>query len=421
MPAERQGTALQGTAQGDLPDAALAGVRVIDLTQFEAGTSCTETLAWLGADVIKVEPPGRGEQGRYASADVPGADSYYFLLLNANKRSVTLNLKHPEGRRMLDRMLAGADVLIENYRPGVIEKLGFGYEQVRAAHPRLIYAQIKGFAPDGPYGDFLAFDMIAQAAGGAMSLTGEPDDVPLKPGPTIGDTGTGLHMAIGILAALYQRERTGTGQRIEVAMQEAVINYCRISFARQLLTGRAAERCGNRSQLGISAPSGVYPCAPGGVNDYIFVYTSRAGNHQWERLLEVIGHPGLKEDPRYADPVARARHADEIDALISAWTRQYSKREAMERLGQAGVPAGAVLDTLEITEDESLNKRGAIVTVEHPARGTLKMPGWPVRMERSRVAVEAAPLLGQHNEEVYGDLLGLGAADLEKLRDEGII
>lgn len=405
----------------ELPDAALAGVRVIDLTQFEAGTSCTETLAWLGADVIKVEPPGRGEQGRYASVDVPGADSYYFLLLNANKRSVSLNLKHPEGRQLLDRLLAGADVLIENYRPGVIERLGFSPARVRAAHPRLIYAQIKGFAPDGPYGDFLAFDMIAQAAGGALSLTGEPGGVPLKPGPTIGDTGTGLHMAIGILGALYQRERTGVGQHIEVAMQEAVINYCRISFARQLLTGQAAERCGNRSQLGMAAPSGVYPCAPGGENDYIFIYTSRAGNHQWERLLEVIGHPELKDDPRFADPVVRARHAGEIDARISAWTSRFSKREAMERLGAAGVPAGAVFDTLELTQDETLNRREAIVTVDHPARGRLKMPGWPVKMEHSHVAVQAAPLLGQHNEEVYGSLLGLTSADLGKLREEGVI
>lgn len=405
----------------EMSDTALAGVRVIDLTQFEAGTSCTETLAWLGADVLKVEPPGRGEQGRYASADVPGADSYYFLLLNANKRSVTLNLKHPTGRGMMDRLLRDADVLIENYGPGVIERLGFDWERVRTAHPRLIYAQIKGFAPGGPYADFLAFDMIAQAAGGAVSLTGETGNAPVKPGPTIGDTGTGLHMAIGILAALYQRDRTGKGQRIEVAMQEAVINYCRISFARQMLTGQPAERCGNRSQLGVSAPSGVYPCAPGGTNDYVFVYTSRAGNHQWERLLDIIGHPELKGDPRFANPEDRARHADEIDAKISAWTRNFGKREAMERLGAAGVPAGAVFDTLELTEDETLNRREAIVTVEHPARGRLKMPGWPVHMENSHVEVVPAPLLGQHNEEIYGRMLGLSPDALGDLRQEGVI
>jgi formyl-CoA transferase len=400
---------------------ALRGVRVLDLTQFEAGTSCTETLAWLGADVIKIEPPGRGEQGRFASTDVPGLDSYYFLLLNANKRSVTLNLKHPEGRRLLERLLPKADVFVENFAPGVVERLGFGYDDVRRISPRLIYAQVKGFAPDGPFGAFPAFDMIAQAAGGALSLTGMPDGVPLKPGPTIGDTGAGLHLAIGILAALFQREHTGAGQRIEVAMQEAVINYCRISFARQLLTGRAAERWGNQSQLGMTAPSGVYPCRPGGPNDYVFIYTTRAGNHHWERLLDVIGRPDLRDDPRFCDPVRRASNAAAVDDAISAWTRRHTKREAMERLGRAGVPAGATFDTLELAADAHLNRREAIVSVDHPTRGPIKMPGWPVKMERSYVRVEAAPLLGQHNREVYEELLGLGDTDLARLVEQGVI
>jgi formyl-CoA transferase len=405
-----------------MPDAAaLAGIRVVDLTQFEAGTSCTETLAWLGADVIKVEPPGRGEQGRAASTDVPGLDSYYFLLLNANKRSVTLNLKHPEGRRLLGRLIEHADVFIENFAPGIIERLGFGYDEVRAVNPRIVYAQVKGFAPDGPFGNYPAFDMIAQAAGGAMSLTGRPEDAPLKPGPTIGDTGAGLHLAIGILAALVQRRRTDTGQRVEVAMQEAVINYCRISFARQMLTGRAAERWGNQSQLGMTAPSGIYPCRPGGPNDYVFIYTTRAGNHQWQRLLDVIGRPDLKDDPRFATPVQRAQHAEAIDEVIAAWTLQYTKREAMDRLGTAGVPAGATFDTLELTQDEHLNRREAIVSIDHPARGRLKMPGWPVKMERSHVRVEPAPLLGQHNRDVYGGLLELGDQELARLREQGVI
>jgi len=406
-----------------MPDAgpALAGIRVVDLTQFEAGTSCTETLAWLGADVIKVEPPGRGEQGRAASTDVPGLDSYYFLLLNANKRSVTLNLKHPEGRRLLGRLIEQADVFVENFAPGIIERLGFGYDDVRAINPRIVYAQVKGFAPDGPFGGYPAFDMIAQAAGGAMSLTGRPEDAPLKPGPTIGDTGSGLHLAIGILAALVQRQRTGAGQRVEVAMQEAVINYCRISFARQMLTGRPSERWGNQSQLGMTAPSGIYPCRPGGSNDYVFIYTTRAGNHQWERLLDVIGRADLKTDPRFANPVQRAAHAEVIDEAISAWTRQYTKREAMDRLGAAGVPAGATFDTLELTQDEHLNRREAIVTVEHPARGTLRMPGWPVKMERSYVRVEPAPLLGQHNRDVYRELLELTDAELARLHEQGVI
>jgi formyl-CoA transferase len=400
---------------------ALSGVRVIDLTQFEAGTSCTETLAWLGADVIKVEAPGRGEQGRYATTDEEGVDSFYFMLLNANKRSVTLNLKHPSGQRIFERLLEDADVLIENYGPGVIERLGFGYERVKEINPRIIYAQIKGFAPDGPHADFLAFDMIAQAAGGAMSLTGQADGPPLKPGPTIGDTGTGLHMAIGILAALYQRQSTGLGQRLEIAMQEAVINYCRISFAAQYLNGHAAGRAGNRSQLGATAPSGVYPCKPGGSNDYVFVYTTRANNRQWERLLEVIGQPELKSDPRFADPRTRAAHADLIDPLVSEWTSKRTKQEAMEELGRAGVPAGAVLDTLELTEDEHLNRRKTIVTIDHPVRGQLRIPGWPLKMERSEVEVVASPLLGQHNHDVYGGLLGMELDEIKQLEHEGAI
>jgi formyl-CoA transferase len=401
--------------------AALEGVRVIDLTQFEAGTSCTETLAWLGADVIKIERPGTGEQGRHASADDPALDSWYFLLLNANKRSVTLDVRTERGREMLERLLRDGDVMVENFAPGTIERLGFGYERAKELNPRLIYVQIKGFAPDSRYGAFLSFDPIGQAAGGAVSLTGAPTEAPIKPGPTIGDTGTGLHAAIGVLAALHQRQRTGQGQRIQVAMQEAVVNYCRISFSRQLMTGLPGERWGNQSQIGLTAPSNVYPCRPGGPNDYVFIYTTRAGNHHWERLLEVIGRPELKGDPRFADPTLRAQHCAHVDEMISEWTRRYEKREAMRILGEAGVPCSAVFDTLELTEDPDLNRRDVIATVDHPARGRFKMPGWPVEMERSRVPVRAAPLLGQHNQEVYGELLGLDAGELERLAADGVI
>lgn len=402
-------------------EAALSGIRVVDLTQFEAGPSCTETLAWLGADVVKVEPPGRGEQGRGASTDRPGLDSYYFLLLNANKRSVTLNLRHPEGAAIMRELLRHADVFVENLRPGSVERLGLGYEAVRELNPRLVYAQVKGFPADGPYGEFLSFDPIGQAVGGAVSLTGSPEGRPLKPGPTIADTGTGLHCAIGILAALHQRERTGLGQRVEVAMQEAVINYCRISYARQALTGRGAERAGNRSQLGLTAPSDVFPCRPGGPNDYVYVYTTRASNEHWERLLRVVGRPDLLHDPRFGSPEERARHLDAIDEVISGWTCQRTKREAMEALGGAGVPAGAVFDTLELSEDPHLRRRGTFVTVHHPERGDFTMPGWPVRMSCSAVPVTPAPLLGAHTREVLAGALGLGDGELERLKTEGVI
>jgi formyl-CoA transferase len=404
-----------------MDDAALSGVRVVDLTQFEAGPSCTETLAWLGADVIKIEPPGRGEQGRGASTDDPALDSHYFLLLNANKRSVTLDLRHADGKALLRRLLAGADVFIENLKPGSVERLGFGYDAVREINPRIVYAQLKGYPPDGPFGQFPSFDPIGQAAGGAVSLTGDRDGPPVKPGPTIGDTGTGLHCAIGILAALVQRQRTGVGQRIEVTMQEAVINYCRISYSRQAITGRPAERFGNSSQIGMSAPSGIFPCQSGGPNDYVFIYTSRASNDQWHRLLEVVGRLDLKDDERFASARERAKHRDLIDELLSGWTRSRTKRQAMMELGDAGVPAGAVFDTLELSEDPDLRRRGTFVTVDHPRRGRFTMPGWPVKMSGSQVAVTAAPLLGAHNRAVYGELLGLDEAELARLESEGVI
>jgi formyl-CoA transferase len=400
---------------------ALADVRVIDLTQFEAGTSCTEALAWLGADVIKVEEPLNGEQGRQASTDQPGVDSYYFMLLNANKRSVTCNLKDDRGKALLRALIEHGDVFIENFAPGVIERLGFGYDDVCKINPRIIYAQIKGFAPEGPFGQFLAFDMIAQSVGGSLSTTGEPDGRPLKPGVNIGDTGAGLHAAIGILAALHQRDVCGRGQRIEVAMQEAVINFGRITYASQAVSNKAAERQGNKSQLGTNAPSEVYRCKGGGPNDYCFIYTTRAGNHHWHRLLSVIGRDDLVDDPRFATNADRVRNMREVDALIVEWTSGRSKVEVMETLGRAGVPAGAVFDTDELLHDPFLRKRGMFATVQHPVRGEFTMPGWPVKMSESQVAVKSAPLLGQDTDAVYHDVLGCTPEQLAELRAQRVI
>jgi len=400
---------------------ALEGIRVVDLTQFEAGTSCTQSLAWLGAEVIKVEPPGSGEQGRGASADKPGIDSTYFLILNTNKRSVTADLKSSEGKELLRGLIGTADVFIENFAPGAIERLGFGYEDVRQMNPRVVYARIKGFDPDGPNGRFPAFDMIAQATGGAVSITGERGGRPLKPGVTLGDTGAGLHCAIGILAALMQRERTGRGQLVQVAMQEAVMNFSRIAFAAQAMHGHATPRNGNQSLLGSTAPSELYPCMGDGANDYCFIYTTRAGSHQWNRLLEVIGHADLVGDERFASPERRYAHRQEVDALITDWTRRHHKTEVMRLLGQAGVPAGAVLDTQELLDDPALRRSGAVVTVAHPTRGSFTMPAWPVRMSDSHVPVQAAPLLGADTAAVYGGLLGLDSEAIECLRRKKVI
>lgn len=401
---------------------ALSGVRIVDLSQFETGTSCTQTLAWLGAEVIKVEPPVRGEQGRSASRDRPGEDSYYFLMLNCNKRSVTADLKTKEGRELVLSLIRESDVFIENFGPGAIERLGLDYETVKAANPRIIYATVKGFAPDGPFANNLAFDMIAQAMGGVMSCTGEEGRVPLRAGVTIGDTGSGLHITIGILAALLQRSVTGRGQRVEVIMQEAVMNFGRIAFARQLISGgKPAPRIGNRGILGTSAPSGVYACKGGGDNDYVFIYTSRATSHQWVNLLKVLARHDLIDDPRFVTPESRFTYQDEIDEMIAEWTIKYDKHEVMRILGDAGVPAGAVLDTVELTEDPHLRRRGAIATVKHPVRGEFTTPGFPIRMSDSPVEITSPPLLGADNDDVYGNILGISADELNSLRAKGAI
>src|SRR5712672_2208363 len=275
---------------------ALAGVKVLDLTQYEAGTSCTEMLAWLGADVIKVEEPNKGEQGRWRATEKPGVDSFYFILLNANKRSVTLNLKSERGREIFIDLVKKVDILSENYSLGTLESLGLGYERLREINPRLIYLTIKGFGTYGPYSKYKSFDMIAQAAGGAMSLTGFPGSPPLKPGPTIGDTGTGLHAACGVLAAYIQRERTGKGQKVEVAMQEAVFNFVRVPMMGTHITHKPAERRGNR--LGGGAVGDIFKCAPGGPNDYVYMLCTTP--EMFQSLWKVIGRPEVASEERFA-------------------------------------------------------------------------------------------------------------------------
>ncbi|MEO7727304.1 MAG: CoA transferase [Burkholderiales bacterium] len=404
---------MDATQKNTQSTTALAGVKVLDLTQYEAGTSCTQALAWLGADVVKVEPQ-TGENGRFASTNSGDIDSFYFIIMNANKRSLVCDLKSDRGKAVMKKMVAEADIMIENMSPGGIERLGFGWDEVQKINPRLIFAQIKGFAPDGPYAKYLSFDMIAQAVGGAFAITGVEGGPPLRPGPHVGDTGAGLHCLVGILAALNQRHATGKGQRIEVSMQDAVINFNRICFAGQLMFGKPVSRTGNQSSIGAAAPSELYLCKPGGENDYVMVYTSRAGNWHWQRLLKVIGREDLAEDPRFASPAARVKNAPDVDALVTEWCARHTKIEAMEKLQNAGVPAGAVLDTAELTADPHLRKRGMFAPVTHPKRGEIWMPGWPVKMSASNVEVKCAPLLGQDTEAV---LAGWGKLSAEEIRE----
>jgi crotonobetainyl-CoA:carnitine CoA-transferase CaiB-like acyl-CoA transferase len=400
----------------------LEGVRVVDFTQFEAGPSCTEALAWLGAEVVKVENPKTGDPGRRLQPGKPDDDPWYFHQFNANKKSITLNLKSPRGLEIVKELLKKADVTIENMAPGTIERLGLGYDAVKGLNPGIIYCQVKGFGAGSPYEKNLAFDMIAQAAGGPTSVTGYGDRAPVKPGPSFGDTGTGMLMAISILAALRKRDRTGKGQRLQVAMQDAMIHYMRVPFSRTQQSGQPQLRGGSdRSQPGGLVPSALYPCKPGGPNDYVYVFTSRANPEHWTRLLKVIGREDLVGDPRYDTNQARSARAAEVDEIIAQWTRQHSKEEAMKTIGAAGVPAGAVFDTLELMNDPSLAERGIMQTIEHPTTGKVTMPAWPVRFDGAPPKVKPSPMLGQHNAEILGQWLGIGAGEVEALRTEGII
>jgi formyl-CoA transferase len=395
-------------------------VRILDLTQFEAGPSCTEALGWLGADVVKVENPKVGDPGRSLGGPA-SVDDPYFLLFNANKRSVGINLKDPKGLQLVKDMAAKADVFVENFAPGAIERLGLGPDVIRAINPRIIYCQVKGFGEGSPYEKNLAFDMIAQACGGTMSITGERDGRPLKPGPSLGDTGTGMLLAISILGALYRRNSTGTGEHLQVAMQDAMLHYIRIAFAAQYRTGKPAQRAADSSVSGANPPMGTFPCKGGGLNDYVYVFTSRANPEHWNRLLRVIGREELVGDPRYATPQARAERADEVNEMIAQWTRQHTKHEAMEIIGAAGIPAGAVLDTMELSSDPTFEQRGIFQTIHHPTVGEFRMPAWPVRFGGKPPTVTPAPLLGEHTDTVLNEWLGVDSTTAQGLRQSGAI
>src|SRR6476469_9637001 len=311
---------------------ALNGLRVIDMTHNQAGPACAQILAFLGADVIKLEEPKGGDVARTNMRDRTDSDSLFFLVLNANKRSLTLNLKTDEGKRLFKQVIAASDVLVENFGPGALDRLGLGYQALSKINPRLIYATIKGFGTYGPYSGFKSFEPVAQAMGGAMSVTGFPENPPTYVYPAIGDSGTGMHMAIGILAALQQRHQTGKGQHVEVSMQDAVVNLIRVSLRDHQRNGGVLPRSGN--QLGRTVPGTTYPCAPGGPNDYVYLY---AQQQMWPAVAKVLGQPELTEDARFKTVEARWDHRAELNAIVEAWTRQRSKHEVMRLMGDAGV------------------------------------------------------------------------------------
>lgn len=404
---------------------ALDGIRVIDFTHDQAGPACTQMLAWLGADVIKIENPKGGDRARRLwFNDNPEIDSFFFLLLNNNKRSLVLDLKTEEGKEIARRMIEKADVVAENLGPGVMDRLGLGYDAIKALNPRIVYASVKGFGSYGPYSGFKCFEPVAQATSGAMSVTGEPDGPPLLNGANIGDSGTGMHLAIGILGALVQRERTGKGQLVEVAMQEAVLNLTRVKFTPTLATGKPLTRTGNRSLSGAYAD--IIRCAPReeqgeGVNEYVYMMLPPDIAATFDALVEIIGRPDLRDDARFNTPPSRAKNAAALTEIIESWTRSRPKREVMREFAGRGIPCGAVFDTSEVLADEHLRERGTVFDQDHPTRGRFAMIGSPVRLSDSPVEPRRAPLFGEHSEQVLRDLAGYSDAEIAALRARKVV
>lgn len=373
---------------------ALEGIRVLDLTHQVAGPSATLVLALLGADVVKVVPPG----------DESSFDGIPFYLNNLNKRSIRLDLKSDEGRAKLLELAAVSDVFVENFGPGVIERLGLDYETVKAVKPDIIYGQIKGFAADSAYAEFPCFDPIAQAFSGASSVTGLPEQLPIKPGPDVGDTGTGMMLANSLLAALLQRARTGEGQHIYISMTDQVATFLRIHFGWPIGQGKDTPRFGNAAPFPIPvAPSGLYATKPFGPNDYVHIHAGNA--KQLQKFFEAIGRPDLASDPRFADYRELAPHVDFINQVTNEWAAERDKIEAMEILGAAGVPAGAVRTTTEVANDPDLHRRGIFTRIPHPTLGEIPVPSWPASMSATRIDVRPPTRPGSDTDEVLAEWL----------------
>ncbi len=394
----------------------LTGVKVLDFTQFESGTVCTETLAWLGAEVWKVERPVLGELGRH-SVEKPDKDTVGFLIMNMNKESITCNLKSPEGIKLIKRLVEKVDVMVENMGPGSMDRLGLSYEECKKINPKIIYASIKGFALDGPYADYPAFDPIATHTGGLVAATGLPD-MPIKAGVSVADSGSGITCAMGIIAALYQRNTQGIGQRVDVAMQDFIIGLSRSGWEPYYDTGKPPVRVGNGMPLEPVAPSNTYPCKPFGINDYVHIYCSRhPGSKQFDNLCKVMGREDLLADERFKTPRSRYVYREELDAIISEWTSKHTKQEAMDILAKQDIPAGALLDVGDITNDPQYLERGMIVEVEHKDYGKLKLPGFAPRLSENHIEYRVSPDLGSGNKKVYQDVLGLTDKEIDELKN----
>jgi len=413
---------------------ALQDVRILDFTHVQSGPTCTQLLAWLGADVIKVERPGVGDATRKQLVDIEGVDSLYFTMLNHNKRSITLNTKNETGKEVLERLVRECDVLVENFAPGALDRMGFSWERIHELNPRMILASVKGFGP-GPYEDCKVYENVAQCTGGGASTTGFLDGPPVVTGAQIGDSGTGLHLALGIVSALFQREKTGRGQKVLAAMQDGVLNLCRVKlrdqqrlqhgplkeysqYGQDIPFGEATPRAGNDS--GGGQPGWILKCKGWETdpNAYIYFITQAA---VWGNICDVIGKPEWKEDPEYATPPARLNKLTHIFDTIEEWTKTKDKREVMDICNPLNIPCGPVLSMKELADEPSLRETGTIVEVDHPERGKYLTVGLPVKLSDSLAEVLRSPLLGEHTEEILTSVLGYAGDDLERVKTSGAV
>ena len=412
---------------------ALEGVRILDFTHVQSGPTCTQLLAWFGADVIKVERAGAGDVTREQLRDVPDADSLYFTMLNHNKRSITLDTKSFAGKEILEKLVKHCDVLVENFAPGALDRMGFSWERINQLNPRMIVASVKGFGP-GPYEDCKVYENVAQCAGGAASTTGFDDGPPLVTGAQIGDSGTGLHLALGIVTALYQRQRTGSGQKVLAAMQDGVLNLCRVKLRDQQRLartgvlqeypqfphspfGESVPRAANAS--GGGQPGSIVKCKGWETDPNAYLYFI-AQAPVWKEICHVIGKDSWITDPDYATPNARLPRLKEVFAAIEAWTVTKTKFEAMKLLNEHDIPCGPILSMKELAEEPSLRATGTIVEVDHPKRGKYLTVGNPIKLSDSPTVVRRSPLLGENTDEVLVEL-GYSTQDIEGFRTSKVI
>ena len=411
---------------------ALEGVRILDMTHVQSGPTCTQLLAWFGADVIKVERPGVGDATRRQLQDIPDVDSLYFTMLNHNKRSLTLNTKNAKGKEIFAKLIKHCDVMVENFAPGAIDRMGFPWEKIQEINPRMIYASVKGFGP-GPFEDCKVYENVAQCTGGSASTTGELDGFPMVTGAQIGDSGTGLNLAFGISTALFHREKSGRGQRITCSMQDGVLNLCRVKLRDQQRLahgplkeypqypngefGEATPRSGNAS--GGGQPGWIVRCK-GWETDpdaYSYVITQAAA---FPALAKTIGHEDWLDDPEWSTPEARLPKLDKVFEEIEKWTKTKTKFEVMDILNPLNVPCGPILSMKELAEEPSLRATGTIVEVDHPERGKYLTVGNPIKLSDSPTDVQRSPLLGEHTDEVLTEI-GLSDAEIAAAKEENAV